>query len=149
MLNSIVVILALLLVAILSFHKWNKNSSKNKLPGPPLIPYVGCVYDLPIKFSWLKFKEWADRYGPIYRTKIMGDNIIFISDETMAEQLLVNRARINSDRPTFVSVVDSKSTNGSMEYMPIMGRNSKLFADFSHQTDKLYSVLGKTTTMGP
>lgn len=35
----------------------------------------------------------------------------------------MNRAKFNSDRPQMRSVTDSKSTDGGMEYLPLMGRN--------------------------
>lgn len=74
---------------------------------------------------WLKFKEWSDIYGPIYRTKMLGANFIVISDESVAEDILVKRGKINSDRPEIRSLFDPKSTHGSMEYLPLMGRNRK------------------------
>lgn len=84
---------------------------------------VGRIHDLPINFMWLKFKEWADIYGPIYRTTMLGANFIIISDEKVAEDLLVKRAKIYSDRPEMKSLFDSKSSTGTMEYLPLMGRN--------------------------
>lgn len=70
---------------------------------------------------WLKFNEWSDTYGPIYRTKMLGSNFIIVSDETITEELLVKRA----DRPMIRSLFDSKNTYGSMEYLPLMGKNRK------------------------
>lgn len=72
---------------------------------------------------WLKFKEWADIYGPIYRTKMLGANFVIISDESIAEDILVKRAKVYSDRPEIKSLFDAKSTHGSMEYLPLMGKN--------------------------
>jgi len=93
------------------------------LPGPRLVPYIGRIHDLPIQYMWLKFKEWADVYGPIYYTEMLGAKFVIISDEKIAEELLVKRAKFNSDRPRMMSVTDSKSTDGGMEYLPLMGRN--------------------------
>lgn len=103
-----------------------KHVDKNEppqFPGPALIPWVGRVHDLPIQYMWLKFKEWSDTYGPIYRTQMLGANFLIISDEKIAEELLVKRAKIYSDRPVIRSLFDSKSTHGSMEYLPLMGKN--------------------------
>ncbi|EHK96397.1 putative O-methylsterigmatocystin oxidoreductase [Glarea lozoyensis 74030] len=72
---------------------------------------------------WLKFYEWAKTYGPIYQTSMLGAKFIIISDEKIAEDLLVKRAKIYSDRPQIRSLFDAKSTYGSMEYLPLMGRN--------------------------
>ncbi|CAI6337428.1 unnamed protein product [Periconia digitata] len=101
----------------------NAKYNPRGLPGPTLIPWVGRIHDLPIEYMWLKFKEWADIYGPIYRTKMLGANFIIISDESVAEDILVRRGKINSDRPEIRSLFDAKSTHGSMEYLPLMGRN--------------------------
>lgn len=90
-----------------------------------MLPYIGRIHDLPINYMWLKFKEWADIYGPIYKTEMLGATFLVVSDEKIAEELLVKRAKTYSDRPVIRSLFDSKSTNGSMEYLPLMGKNSK------------------------
>jgi hypothetical protein len=119
-------------VAVISFlvyalvdviSKYNAKHNCRGLPGPALIPWVGRIHDLPIDFMWLKFKEWADMYGPIYRTKMLGTNFVVISDEKIAEDILVKRAKVYSDRPEIKSLFDAKSTYGSMEYLPLMGKN--------------------------
>jgi hypothetical protein len=118
---------ALVLLAFFVLSVFNKRTiSKGRddeLPGPTLIPLIGRVHDLPIQYMWLKFKEWADVYGPIYRTEMLGAKFIVVSDEKIAEELLIKRAKANSDRPQVRSLFDSKSTNGSMEYLPLMGKN--------------------------
>jgi hypothetical protein len=114
--------LSLALLPFLFFRRPPK--SHPDLPGPVQIPLIGRIHDLPLQYTWLKFKEWADTYGPIYRTSMFGANFVVISDEKMAEDLLVKRAKIYSDRPMIQSLFDSKSTHGSMEYLPLMGKNS-------------------------
>ena len=121
---------ALLAIALYSFAvaiaKRNAKYNPRGLPGPALVPWVGRIHDLPIDFMWLKFKEWADTYGPIYRTKMLGANFVIISDEAIAEEMLVKKGKIYSDRPEIRSLFDPKSTHGSMEYLPLMGKNRKL-----------------------
>ncbi|KAI0480949.1 cytochrome P450 [Xylariaceae sp. FL0804] len=96
-----------------------------KIPGPTLLPYIGRIHDLPINFMWLKFKEWADIYASdgFYYTELLGAGFVVVTDEKVAEELMVKRAKYNSDRPMIRSLFDSKSTHGSMEYLPLMGRN--------------------------
>ncbi len=103
-----------------------KHAQGPQLPGPKLVPFIGRIHDLPIQKMWLKFKEWSDVYGPIYYTEMLGAKFVIISDEKIAEELLVKRAKFNSDRPRMMSVTDSKSSDGGMEYLPLMGRNRKL-----------------------
>lgn len=109
--------------------KRNAKYNPRGLPGPALVPWVGRIHDLPIDYMWLKFQEWADTYGPIYRTKMLGANFIIISDETIAEEILVKRGKVYSDRPQIRSLFDSKSTHGSMEYLPLMGKNRKCWSE--------------------
>ncbi|RYP89354.1 hypothetical protein DL769_000109 [Monosporascus sp. CRB-8-3] len=113
--------------AVIHFIKVYQELNKpDKIPGPTLLPYIGRVHDLPITFMWLKFKEWADRYSGtngFYLTDMLGTKFLIVTDEKVAEELLVKRAKYNSDRPMVRSLFDSKSTYGSMEYLPLMGKN--------------------------
>ncbi|KAI5860579.1 cytochrome P450 [Durotheca rogersii] len=124
--------LAILGVAIfgfVAFHLYSRFKDINhpgKVPGPTLLPYIGRIHDLPIQHMWLKFKEWAEEYSGtngFYLTEMLGARFLVVTDEKVAEELLVKRAKHNSDRPVIRSLFDSKSTHGSMEYLPLMGRN--------------------------
>lgn len=110
----IVAAIALVGFALLSLFNFlqSRQAWKNKAtepPGPALIPWIGRIHDLPVEYMWTKFKEWGDVYGPLYRTQMLGDNFIIISDEKVAEDLLVKRAKIYSDRPQIRSLFDPKS----------------------------------------
>jgi len=152
------VVLGVALTGFVLLSLFNKLQSrqawKNKAtepPGPALIPWIGRIHDLPIEYMWLKFHEWGQKYGPIYRTQMLGDNFIIISDEKIAEDLLVKRAKIYSDRPMIRSLFDAKSTHGSMEYLPLMGHNSKSTSRKILINGNLHlcSVLGSSTKVCP
>jgi len=128
---------------IQSKQAWKNKSTEP--PGPALVPWVGRIHDLPIEKMWLKFAEWADTYGPLYRTQMLGDNFIIITDEKIAEDLLVKRAKIYSDRPQIRSLFDAKSTDGSMEYLPLMGKNGMTHPHLTvsrNNTNLNHSTLG-------
>ncbi|KAJ2986407.1 hypothetical protein NUW58_g5044 [Xylaria curta] len=114
-------------IAIIRLYTlFRKINGPEKVPGPTLIPYLGRIHDLPINFMWLKFYEWAKKYSGLngfYLTEILGTSILVVTDEAVAEELMVKRAKYNSDRPAIPSIFDSKSTDGSMEYLPLMGKN--------------------------
>ncbi|KAI1799152.1 cytochrome P450 [Daldinia bambusicola] len=121
--------LCLALVGAVVFHLvklFREINHPRKIPGPTLLPYIGRIHDLPIQFMWLKFKEWADQYAGtdgFYFTEMLGAKFLVVTKEKIAEELLVKRAKYNSDRPMVRSLFDSKSTFGSMEYLPLMGKN--------------------------
>lgn len=56
------------------------------------IPYVGPVTKLPPKYAFRKFKPWGDEIGPIYQHKLFGEDHVWITDEVIANELLLKRA---------------------------------------------------------
>jgi len=104
---------------VLSWKKKNLNPLA-KFPGPKLFPVVGRVHDLPRFSMWLKFKEWADIYGPIYQTKMLNQDFIIVSDEKIAEELLVKRGHIYSGRPQIRSLFRHKE---GPAYVALMDRH--------------------------
>lgn len=88
---------------------WRKDSrTKGRFPGPRQFPFVGRVHDLPRYSLWLKFKEWADMYGPIYYTKALDQRFIIISDEEVARELMAKRGHIYSGRAQIRSLIRHK-----------------------------------------
>ncbi|CAG8981486.1 hypothetical protein HYALB_00003057 [Hymenoscyphus albidus] len=118
-----VFLVAFAVISYLSQRSKIGKSSFRQFPGPYQLPYIGRIHDLPVKYMWLKFFEWGREYGPVYRTSMMGDNFIIITDEKVAEELLVKRAKIYSDRPAFTSLFDSKGNDGPEGHLPLLGKN--------------------------
>ena len=85
-------------------------------------PIVGNLLDIPPYHSWLKFKEWADQYGPIYRLNIAGKNNVIVSTEKIANDLLRERGNIYSSREQFPMAVQLLSDNLRPVFMPYDGR---------------------------
>lgn len=114
---------SLLLSVISQILSWRrKQSSEPKFPGPQQFPIVGRVHDLDRFGMWLKFKEWADIHGPIYQTSMAGQTFIIISDESIAEELLVKRGHIYSGRPQIRALFNHKQGIG---YLALMDRTGK------------------------
>jgi len=99
-----------------------KAPPKPKFPEPKQYPIVGRIHDLPRFSMWLKFKEWADELGPIYQTNMVDQTFIIISDEKIAEELLVKRGHIYSGRPQIRSLFRHKEGPG---YVALMDRHGK------------------------
>jgi hypothetical protein len=114
---------SLLFSAIKQILLWKKTvAPEAKFPGPKQFPIVGRIHDLPRFALWLKFKEWADEHGPIYYTRAVDQPFIIISDEKIAEELLVKRGHIYSGRPQIRSLIRHKE---GPAYSALMDRHGK------------------------
>ncbi|CVL08709.1 related to cytochrome p450 [Fusarium mangiferae] len=76
----------------------NTKGSGKPLPGPPGKPLVGNLFEILQYHSWLKFKEWADTYGPIFRLNLAGRQHVLLSTEKIASDLLRERGSYYSSR---------------------------------------------------
>lgn len=61
-------------------------------------PLLGNFFDIPPYHSWLKFKQWADIYGPLFQLNLIGRRLVVISTEKVANDLLRERGSFYSSR---------------------------------------------------
>ena len=102
----------------------DKSSHKHaRFPGPRQYPLVGRVHDLPRTSLWLKLKEWADVYGPIYETSMMGQKFVVVSDEDVATELLVKHGNYFAGRAQIRALVDHKL---GPTYVALQDRNGRV-----------------------
>ncbi|KAF5326711.1 hypothetical protein D9619_004271 [Psilocybe cf. subviscida] len=71
-------------------------------PGPPGIPFVGNIFQVPNKLSWLRFSEFAREYGPVISFVAMGQPVVVLHDHKSAYELLERRSAAYSHRPAFI-----------------------------------------------
>ncbi|KAF2491734.1 cytochrome P450 [Lophium mytilinum] len=72
---------------------------KNMPPGPPTIPILGNLHQMPLKDFHFKFREWAQEYGPIMTLKLAGQTMVLMNDETVVKDLLEKRGHTYAARP--------------------------------------------------
>ncbi|TBU62200.1 cytochrome P450 [Dichomitus squalens] len=70
-------------------------------PGPPGLPIIGNVFDLPRSKPWLTYQDWAMKYGKLIYMNVLGQSILVINDANAAVELLEKRCSIYSSRPQF------------------------------------------------
>ncbi len=88
------------------------------LPGPRGYPMIGSILEFPKTFSYHKFKEWSDQYGPLIKINILGTTHVVISDDRIANDLLALRGANYSDRPPIVMLHELVSHNGNLGTCP-------------------------------
>jgi len=119
-LDLILTFLAIGLVYLLyrTVHNQRSRNVAHKLPGPRPWPVVGNLFDMPRQTEWETFSNWAKTYGtPVLVTflpemltdhtgdvvyvNIVGRPMIILNTMEAANDLLVGRSSIYSDRPYF------------------------------------------------
>lgn len=91
--------LAVLILII--FQKYYKigHRPKNYPPGPPTLPFLGNLHQIPQEKRHLQFEKWAREYGPIY-SLILGTKVMIVLNSDLAiKNLLDKRGAIYSSRP--------------------------------------------------
>jgi len=109
---SILLVFAALLPAIWVLRRALRLGSRETglPPGPPTVPILGNLLDLPQKHAFLKFQEWAKTYGEIYSLKFGHTTAVVLNSPRMIHELLDNRSAVTSDRPDML--VPVLATNG-------------------------------------
>ncbi|OJD28633.1 cytochrome p450 [Diplodia corticola] len=79
-------------------------------PGPPTLPVLGNIHQIPSTGLYKKLKEWGDQYGPVYSIKVANDTMIVLNDRKAIHDLLDKKSAIYSDRPA--NYVADLVTNG-------------------------------------
>lgn len=71
----------------------------NYPPGPPTLPLIGNLHQMPKKNAHLQFQKWAEEYGPIYSLMLGTKVTIVLSSDVVVKDLLDKRSSIYSGRP--------------------------------------------------
>ncbi|KAK5990623.1 Cytochrome P450 monooxygenase aneD [Cladobotryum mycophilum] len=75
-------------------------------PGPPQLPLVGNIHQIPEENPWRTYKEWHQKYGPIITVRSGLTNTIILGSHKAARDLLDKRNRNYGSRPPSVLIND-------------------------------------------
>ncbi|KAL4772057.1 cytochrome P450 [Aspergillus nidulans var. acristatus] len=119
-----------------NLHVWGflyviltKGRREEGLPsGPPTLPILGNLHQIPVKGSYLKFTEWASQYGGLYSLKLGTGTAIVITEPRLVKEVIDRKSSKYSNRPE--SFVAHTITGGShllvMQYGPLWRTMRKL-----------------------
>ncbi|KAI0088579.1 hypothetical protein BDY19DRAFT_1057246 [Irpex rosettiformis] len=48
-------------------------------PGPPQLPLLGNILQIPSKLQFTHFSEWEQEYGAIYSLNLLGQNVVVVN----------------------------------------------------------------------
>ncbi|THU79343.1 cytochrome P450 [Dendrothele bispora CBS 962.96] len=79
-----------------------RRKSHRYPPGPPGLPLVGNLFQVPLKKIWIRLDSWKKIYGPILYLNLAGQPIIVLNTKKVTVDLLERRATNYSSRPRFI-----------------------------------------------
>ncbi|KAF8904742.1 cytochrome P450 [Gymnopilus junonius] len=83
-------------------YKTFSRSWTNYPPGPPGLPFVGNVLQIPSEDQTKAFTDWGAQYGDIIYIRAFSQSMVILNSLQAARDLLEKRSSIYSDRPRFV-----------------------------------------------
>lgn len=71
---------------------------KDYPPGPPTLPLLGNIHQMPTRDAHLTFQKWANEYGPVYSLILGTKVLIVLSSDEAVKELMDKRSGIYSAR---------------------------------------------------
>ena len=139
---------SLVCLIIIVFQKFYQigHRPKNFPPGPPTLPFLGNLHQIPQEKRHLQFEKWAREYGSIY-SLILGTKVMIVLNSDLAiKDLLDKRGAIYSSRPEAYIAQDILSSGLRILFMVFLPSYSA-FAGLS--IDSLASAKSWDMDNGP
>ncbi|EIM84314.1 cytochrome P450 [Stereum hirsutum FP-91666 SS1] len=77
-----------------------KYAGKQLPPGPPRLPIIGNLLQMPKDHEWLVYEKWAKETGSeLVHCDVLGSHIVVVNSAKAANEIFVKRSAIYSDRP--------------------------------------------------
>ncbi|KAK7449241.1 hypothetical protein VKT23_013386 [Stygiomarasmius scandens] len=98
-------------------------------PGPPGLPVLGNMFDMPKEKDWMVFSEWGNLYGGVISLRIFGMTFVIINSAEAAMDILEKQNSRTSDRPIVPMASDLvgwRNTTGFMPYGESMRNHRRL-----------------------
>jgi cytochrome P450 len=138
---AIFAILPASLVVIKAFT-WLIQNRQNKPrlpPGPRPLPLLGNILSIDTREPWLTYTEWRAAYGDLVFVRLLGQEVVVINSQHVAEALMDKRSRIYSDRP-YLATAEPFGWSVDLAFMAY-GDEWRFSRRLFHQTFRPGSVL--------
>ncbi|KAF8911208.1 cytochrome P450 [Mucidula mucida] len=134
---SIIEITLLALGALIVGRYLTKRPKFPLPPGPPGLPLLGNLFDLPTKYDWKTYGQWADIYGtvssrPLVSASAFGTHIVSVNSVKKANEILERKNAVYSSRPHVPMAVDLMGWKDSLAFLPY-GSRLKLYRKTFHE----------------
>ncbi|OAP61366.1 hypothetical protein AYL99_03569 [Fonsecaea erecta] len=120
-----------LLVRLLSIG----TRSRRMPPGPPTLPIIGNLHQIPTKDIHLQHQKWAQEYGPIFSLKLGTQDVVVLASGDMIKRLVDKRSGNYADRPAlFMQDIFEHSRIIMRGYDDLWKVERKLYHQFLNST---------------
>ena len=98
--DSFAVSLAIFLVviAVWQLSKIGRRP-KDYPPGPPTLPLIGNLHQIPSEKRHIQFEKWAREYGPVFSLMLGTKVMIVLNSDQAIKDLIDKQGAIYSSRP--------------------------------------------------
>ncbi|KAJ6570523.1 cytochrome P450 monooxygenase [Mycena vulgaris] len=84
---------------VLLYQRGRREAAASKPPGPPKLPIIGNLLDVPRAREILAYNAMAEKYGDIVYLSVFSKNIFVVSSGKILNELFNTRSANYSDRP--------------------------------------------------
>ncbi|KAH7884291.1 cytochrome P450 [Phlebopus sp. FC_14] len=120
--HDLLALFAVLSTSALGCFLWSKKGTRSPLPpGPPSLPILGNVLDIPSSEPWIAYDKWAKKYGDVFRIRLLTRDAIVLNSLESARALLEQRSQIYSSRP-YLATNEMLGAEWNMGFLPYCDR---------------------------
>ncbi|KAI8948568.1 cytochrome P450 [Xylaria longipes] len=101
-------------------------------PGPPTLPIIGNIHQLPTTQPHKQFQKWAEEYGPVFSLVLGTQVLVVLSSDVAIKELLDKRSAVYSDR--LEMYIGQTLCSGGYRFLMLRyGDNWRMFRKLGHQ----------------
>ncbi|KAI5888148.1 cytochrome P450 [Schizophyllum commune H4-8] len=136
--NSSFAPLAVLVGIVAYLYSRRRRDALPLPPGPRKLPLVGNLFDMPKRFEWEKYMDWAKEFDTdILHLDVAEKSIVVLDSYEAAVELLEKRSKMYSDRPPFPMTIDLMGMDFNFAFVPYGDKwraRRRLLHGFLHAT---------------
>ncbi|EXJ82881.1 hypothetical protein A1O3_06697 [Capronia epimyces CBS 606.96] len=68
-------------------------------PGPPTVPILGNLHQIPVTGLYKQFKDWSVEYGGVFSLKFGPQNVVVVCDKKAIHEMWDKKGLIYAERP--------------------------------------------------